>query len=155
MCGIHRRPVNSPHKGPVTRKMFPFDDVIVRLLSMSYNKVICVSEWGSLGPLLLTWINFNPGMNKFLHSLWSVGWSYLSIPKFQRCNHWSLGMDKRRWSLGMEKYHHPTLYNERNYLFMPGLKLIHVSKRDPWYWIALTLSTYLSTLSSTVSTSST
>ena len=26
--GIHRRPVNSPHKWPVTRKMFPFDDVI-------------------------------------------------------------------------------------------------------------------------------
>ena len=27
--GIHRGPVNSPHKGPVTRKMFPFDDVIM------------------------------------------------------------------------------------------------------------------------------
>ena len=27
--GIHRWPVNSPHKWPVTRKMFPFDDVIV------------------------------------------------------------------------------------------------------------------------------
>ena len=26
---IHRRPLNSPHKGPVTRKMFPFDDVIM------------------------------------------------------------------------------------------------------------------------------
>ena len=25
--GNHRRPVDSPHKGPVTRKMFPFDDV--------------------------------------------------------------------------------------------------------------------------------
>ena len=25
----HRSPVNSPHKGPVTRKMFPFDDVIM------------------------------------------------------------------------------------------------------------------------------
>ena len=25
--GIHRGPVNSPHKWPVTRKMFPFDDV--------------------------------------------------------------------------------------------------------------------------------
>ena len=25
---IHRWPVNSPHKAPVTRKMFPFDDVI-------------------------------------------------------------------------------------------------------------------------------
>ena len=26
--GIHRGPVNSPHKWPVTRKMFPFDDVM-------------------------------------------------------------------------------------------------------------------------------
>ena len=26
---IHRGPVNSPHKWPVTRKMFPFDDVIM------------------------------------------------------------------------------------------------------------------------------
>ena len=25
---IHREPVNSPHKWPVTRKMFPFDDAI-------------------------------------------------------------------------------------------------------------------------------
>ena len=30
--GNHRWPVNSPHKGPVTRKMFPFDDVIVYML---------------------------------------------------------------------------------------------------------------------------
>ena len=28
--GIHRWPVNSPHKGPVTWNMFPFDDVISR-----------------------------------------------------------------------------------------------------------------------------
>ena len=28
--GIHRGPVNSPHKLPVTRKMLPFDDVIMR-----------------------------------------------------------------------------------------------------------------------------
>ena len=28
--GIHRWPVNSPHKDPVTRKMFPFDDVLMR-----------------------------------------------------------------------------------------------------------------------------
>ena len=27
--GIHRGPVNSPHKWPVTRKMFLFDDVIM------------------------------------------------------------------------------------------------------------------------------
>ena len=29
--GIHRWPVNFPHKGPVTRKIFPFDDVIMFL----------------------------------------------------------------------------------------------------------------------------
>ena len=29
MQGIHRGPVNSLHKWPVTRKMFPFDDVIM------------------------------------------------------------------------------------------------------------------------------
>ena len=28
---IHRGPVNFPHKWPVTRKMFPFDDVIMYL----------------------------------------------------------------------------------------------------------------------------
>ena len=27
--GIHRWPVNSPHKEPVMRKMFPFDDIII------------------------------------------------------------------------------------------------------------------------------
>ena len=28
--GIHRGPMNSPHKVPVTQKMFPFDDVIMK-----------------------------------------------------------------------------------------------------------------------------
>ena len=33
LCGeIHRWPVNSPHKWPVTRKMFPFDDVIMETI---------------------------------------------------------------------------------------------------------------------------
>ena len=32
LWGIHRWSVNSPHKGPVTRKMFPFDDVIMKIL---------------------------------------------------------------------------------------------------------------------------
>ena len=33
---IHRGPVNSPRKGPVTWKMFPFDDVIVHNSYLSY-----------------------------------------------------------------------------------------------------------------------
>ena len=35
MQGIHRWPVNSPHKWPVTRKMFPFDDVIMTFIVTS------------------------------------------------------------------------------------------------------------------------
>ena len=31
VLGIHLWPLNSPHKGPVTRKMYPFDDVIMIL----------------------------------------------------------------------------------------------------------------------------
>ena len=41
--GIDRWPVNSPHKWPVTRKMFPFDDVIIYCESverrLDYNKI--------------------------------------------------------------------------------------------------------------------
>ena len=35
--GIHRWPVNFPHKGPVTRKILPFDDVI-----MAYYPLVLV-----------------------------------------------------------------------------------------------------------------
>ena len=34
--GIHRWPVNSPHKWPVTRKMFPFDDVTLNACSFDH-----------------------------------------------------------------------------------------------------------------------
>ena len=34
--GIHRGPVNSPHKWPVTRKMFPFDYVIMQYTTTEY-----------------------------------------------------------------------------------------------------------------------
>ena len=37
--GIHRWPVDSPHKGPVTRKKFPLDDGIIFYV-MSFNFVL-------------------------------------------------------------------------------------------------------------------
>ena len=42
VCGIHRWPVNSPHKRPVTRKIFPFDDVII--MQKSAPKIKFVSR---------------------------------------------------------------------------------------------------------------
>ena len=41
--GIHRWPVNSPHKEPVTRKMFQFDDVIMEIRHLHYIAItVCV-----------------------------------------------------------------------------------------------------------------
>ena len=40
--GIHRGPVNSPHKGTVMRKIFPFDDVI-----MAWGNRMFVRYWWS------------------------------------------------------------------------------------------------------------
>ena len=41
--GIHRGPVDSPHKWPVTRKMFPFDDVIMYILIVTdISCIVCL-----------------------------------------------------------------------------------------------------------------
>ena len=40
--GIHWWPVNSPHKGLVTRKMFPFDDV---MMSSIVHKTSWLPDW--------------------------------------------------------------------------------------------------------------
>ena len=42
--GIHRGPVNSPHKWLVTRKMFPFDDVIMRCFSSDLCLLIASTD---------------------------------------------------------------------------------------------------------------
>ena len=46
--GIHRRPVNSPHKWPVTWKIFPFDDVIMQNMPNLVDKRLT----DALAPLL-------------------------------------------------------------------------------------------------------
>ena len=48
--GIHRSPVNSPHKGPATRKIFPFDDVIMPTYLMTRQSVKMVTVWISANP---------------------------------------------------------------------------------------------------------
>ena len=39
--GIHQGPVNSPHKWPVKRKMFPFDDVIMHIAYSGHSPWWC------------------------------------------------------------------------------------------------------------------
>ena len=54
--GIHRSPVNSPHKEPVTREMFPFDDVFMLGICKGWRQVIILTK----NDLLSTFILFMP-----------------------------------------------------------------------------------------------
>ena len=47
--GIHRGPVNSPHKWPVTRKMSPFDDIIMTKLIKKLGDIARSYDKGSVG----------------------------------------------------------------------------------------------------------
>ena len=56
--GIHRWPVDSPHKGPITRKMLPFGDVIMILmitvvLQISRNNASVATKLAKPKPLVM------------------------------------------------------------------------------------------------------
>ena len=75
-----------------------------------------------------THINIKPSANITfvqIKCLTTAPWNYLSIPKFQRCGCWSSESDEQFI---------PTLFCTLNYLSMSGLRLIHISKRDPIYF---------------------
>ena len=52
--GIHRWPVNSPHKWSVTRKRFPFDDVIMIQLLCNISRRCKSLRWSSAAAMLST-----------------------------------------------------------------------------------------------------
>ena len=60
-------------------------------------------------------------------------WEWISnfIPHFTR------HVITYHWSLGMDKWLHLTFYQICNYLSMPGLKLNHVSKKGPPFYLCL------------------
>ena len=65
--GIHRWPLNSPHKGPVTRKMFPFDDVIM-LTKLGHHFVDT--------KLMISRSNINTIFNALTGDLWGVFYEF-------------------------------------------------------------------------------
>ena len=49
VMGIHLWPMNSPHKGPVTRNMFPFDDVIMLIDAVKYvTESHLITRWSEI-----------------------------------------------------------------------------------------------------------
>ena len=71
--GIHRGPVNSPHKWPVTRKMFQFDDVIM----WNYAHGSC-------------FVVFRRGKHNEAETTFSYAFSWMKICKSRLRFHWSL-----------------------------------------------------------------
>ena len=66
--GIHRGPVNSPHKWPVTRKMFPFDYVIMKQWLVPVQHRNSASTNNNLLPAeskQILWWNFNQNIHIF------------------------------------------------------------------------------------------
>ena len=84
--GIHRRPVNFPHKWPVTRKKFPFDDVIMSTpwRCAKRNMIYIALKWRhdmemlSVLPTLCEWnppvIKSNERATSWLHGYFSRKW---------------------------------------------------------------------------------
>ena len=86
--GIHRGPVNSPHKWPVTRKMFPFDDVIMcgcNKVGPQHNDSRGYISWSVL--YFLPWLTCwgHNKMTAILQMTFSMKIAVISL-KF----HWSL-----------------------------------------------------------------
>ena len=67
---IHRWPVDSPHKGPVTRKMFPFDDVFtVRIWFISSKWALRCIVWNDLLEVEFSFAGVYTAYKKFVSSL--------------------------------------------------------------------------------------
>ena len=104
--GIHRWTVNSPHKGPVTRKMFPLDDVIminiIDPVPVMLTSVMDVSKIAVILPLWI-WVKYRPNHNitRTLQIIIGIHcsskWHHIAVlceeyNSFIRCDYRSIGV---------------------------------------------------------------
>ena len=90
--GIHRWPVNSLHKWPVTRKLFSFEDVIItkwppqhnNVQSDGHNKTIATI----LGPNCLLKFVLMPSCLLYQDLGAFFIFFYIKMPSFQYQNYW-------------------------------------------------------------------
>ena len=88
--GIHRGPVNSPPKWPVTRKMFPFDDVITHWSRVTHMCVSSLTIIGSDNGLSPVWLVACPAPSHYLNQCWIIV-------------NWTIG-NKFQWNLNRNWY---------------------------------------------------
>ena len=115
--GIHRGPVNSPHKWPVTRKMFPFDDVIMinddkckDVISQTPNYIYHM--WLNVYQQITRCLFFRCKISSFLHTPVSEGDATFSTLL------WAQHRDPKR----------PVI------LFTIAVRMLHILLAEPWLW---------------------
>ena len=80
--GIHRGPVNSPHRRPVTRKMSPFDDVIMRQQVRILVQMMAW-QWTGVKPLAEPWWPLHQQPNDLIN--WFTSQSeIIKVPRHHR-----------------------------------------------------------------------
>ena len=89
--GIHRGSVNSPHKWPLTRKMFPFDDIIMLQILIPHIYITCIllTLWPThilVGSILLcyTFCTFGSWKSSYYQSRDTK--TYVSFPPRFSCS---------------------------------------------------------------------
>ena len=90
--GIHRGPVNSPHKWPVTWKMFPFDDVIMMFVIYMFESTALSLrvQWVNLfclNSLRLSDAYRHQETNHHYFRQWLVAWS---VPSHNLNQSWNI-----------------------------------------------------------------
>ena len=90
--GIHRWPVDYPHKGPVTRKMFPFDDGIMGVGFMHWLHITMVYNTIPLS-VIIYYNQFNS--QAFWNNRWLMLWAapikvsvWFLVEKVHSMNHY-------------------------------------------------------------------
>ena len=85
--GIHRGPVNSPNKWPVTGKMFPFDDVIMHanpghwpalcagLLCCNFFNILTPVPYHHFFSSLILLFIYIYSLSFFTWCIWCINWS--------------------------------------------------------------------------------
>ena len=86
--GIHRGPVNSPHKWPVTRKMFPCDDVIMATSpSSSLLSFCCLYALTYIAPVRF-YVSFK---DTFSNICWDRSYNTKGYIRFRNTIKWVIG----------------------------------------------------------------
>ena len=129
--GIHRGLVNSPHKWPVTRKMFPFDDVIMNADNTTVSNITLVSSQNRMEQIYMHMDIYPYPHRRFLYTdlMWQMNsQTHFHVFQFLYWNqlnktenvHWTENWDISCYLRIFHAFNHP---NIEYTLHITGLKM--------------------------------